>query len=142
MAQQPTYSRRSGPRDRDLRVGNDERDAVADILRNAHLAGRLDNTEFDERLTRCLSAKTYADLDALIADFPAVPAEERQPRRLARQWRRWPVMLLPVIGLAIFFSHGQAAWLLIPFFFLFVVRPFFWGYGWRGSGRRGYGWRY
>lgn len=134
MADQLRYSRRSGPRDRRLRVGNDEREAVADILRHEHVAGRLDTGELDERLDRCLTAKTYADLDELIADFPSGDGQQRQPPRLAWRWRPWPVLALPLIVLAIAFSHGRAAWLLVPFFFLFVVRPFVWRYGWRGCG--------
>jgi len=47
-----TYDTRNGPRDRRLRVGNDEREAVAEILRREHVAGRLDNEEFDERPSR------------------------------------------------------------------------------------------
>jgi hypothetical protein len=39
---------------------------------------------------------------------------------------------LPLLVAAIVFSHGRAAWLLMPFFFWFVVRPFFW----RGFGSR------
>jgi Domain of unknown function (DUF1707) len=141
MADQLRYSRRHGPRNRQLRVGNDEREAVADILRREHVAGRLDTNEFDERLDRCLAARTYADLDELIADLPAADGEQWQPPRLAWRWRPWPVLLLPVIVFAIVFSHGRATWLLVPFFLWFVVRPFIWGYGWRGSSWRGYGWR-
>jgi Domain of unknown function (DUF1707) len=133
MPEAANYSRRSGPGNRQLRVGDTERDAVSDILRREHLAGRFDNDEFDERLARCLAAKTYAELDELISDFPA---DEREPQRDAwrdvRAWRRpWPLLLLPLLALAIVFSHGRAAWLLLPFFFWFVVRPFFWrGFGW------------
>jgi hypothetical protein len=133
MPEATNYSRRSGPRNRQLRVGDAEREAVVDILRREHLAGRLDNDEFDERLARCLAAKTYAELDELIGDFPA---DERDPRRGSWRdvwaWRRpWPLLLLPLLALAIVFSHGRAAWLLLPFLFWFVVRPFFWrGFGW------------
>jgi len=123
-----TYDRRNGPRDRRLRVSNDEREAVAEILRREHVAGRLDNEEFDERLGTCLSARTYADLDALIADFPATEIERRRPRRAAGRWRPWPLMFLPLIAVAVVLSHGRAAWLLVPFLFCFVVR---------GAARRG-----
>jgi uncharacterized protein DUF1707 len=138
MAEQISYSSRSGPRDRHLRVGDDEREAVSGILRREHLAGRLGADEFHERLGRCLEAKTYAELDELIADFPRTETERWQPRP-AWHWRAWPLLFLPLVALAIVFSHGRAAWLAVPFFFWFVVRPFFWGYGWRRYG--GYGWR-
>ena len=132
MSEEGNYSRRSGPRDRQLRVGNAEREAVADILRREHLAGRLDSDEFEERVARCLAAKKYAELDELIGDFPA---EEREARRVMGRWGRpWPLPLvfLPLLVGAVVFSHGRAAWLLVPFFVWFVVRPFFWrGFGWR-----------
>jgi hypothetical protein len=144
MAQQSTYSMRQGPRDRQLRAGNDEREAVAEILRREHLAGRLDNDEFDERLGRCLTARTYAQLDELIADFPSAEIDRLQPRQLG--WRRrpfpLPFMLLPLIVLAIVLSHGRAAWLVVPFVVWFVVGRFFWGYGWRSAAWRGYGRRF
>jgi len=122
-----TYSRRSGPRDRQLRVGTAEREAVVEILRREHLAGRLNNDELDARLARCLAAKTYAELDELIRDLPA---DERHARR-ARGGPGWrprplPLGLLSLLAAAIVFSHGRAAWLLMPFLFWFVVRPFFW----------------
>ena len=131
MSDGDSYNRRSGPRDRQLRVGNAERDAVADILRREHLAGRLDNDEFDERVECCLAAKTYAELDELIADFPA---DERQPadgREAGLAALAAAAGLRPLLVAAIVFSHGRAAWLLVPFFVCFVARPFFW----RGFGR-------
>ena len=139
MSDEGGYSRRSGPRDRQLRVGNAERDAVADVLRREHLAGRIDSDEFDERVARCLAAKTYAELDELIRDFPA---DEHHARRAVGRWGRrpWPVPLvfLPFLVAAIVFSQGRAAWLVVPFFFWFVVRPFYWhGFGRRTYGRRG-----
>jgi hypothetical protein len=137
MSDEGVYSRHFGPRDRQLRVGNPEREAVGDVLRREHLAGRLDNDEFEERIARCLAAKTYAELDELIGDFPA---DERETRLVVgrRGWRPWPVLFvfLPLLVAAIVFSHGRAAWLAVPFFFWFVVRPFFWrGFGWRAFGR-------
>lgn len=135
MAEELSYTRRSGPRDRRLRVGTEEREAVAGILRREHVAGRLDNNEFDERLEHCLSAKTYRELDDLLADLPL---EELKPRRARWPLPPWPLLLLlPLIGVAIVASHGRAAWLLMPLFFWFGIGRFFWrGFGWR---RWGYG---
>jgi hypothetical protein len=140
MSDEGDYSRRSGPRDRQLRVGNAEREAVAEVLRREHLAGRLDNDEFDERLGRCLAAKTYAELDGLIGDFPV--DEQQAPRVVARWgWRPWPLpfAFLPPLVAAIVFSHGRAAWLVVPFFVWLVAPPFIWrGFGWRAFGWRTY----
>jgi Domain of unknown function (DUF1707) len=115
---------RTTPRDRTLRVGNRERDEVVDILRHEHLEGRLDADEFQERLDHCLAAKTYADLDALIADFPAqVPQPERESARWA--FTPWPLFLIPFVIAAIVFSHGRAFWLVFPLAFL-VLRTTIW----------------
>jgi hypothetical protein len=132
MALETRYSSRSGARDRRLRVGTEEREAVGEILRREHLAGRLDSNEFDERLERCLSAKTYHELDALLADLPS---EELNSRGTGWSFRPWPLLLLPLIGVAIVASHGGAAWLVVPLFFWFGVGRFFWG----GFGRRSWG---
>ena len=53
-----------------MRVGDAEREAAADTLRTHYVKGRLDGDEFQQRLERCLVAKTYADLDPLFGDLP------------------------------------------------------------------------
>jgi Domain of unknown function (DUF1707) len=117
--------------DRGLRAGDRERDAVAEILREQHLAGRLDTEEFQERLDRCYAAKTYSELDDLVADLP----RQDPPRPPRRAWS-WPaVALVPVLIAAIAFSHGRLLWLAIPLFF-FVGRPLRWR---SAGGRRGWG---
>lgn len=54
-----------------LRVGHAERDAVAAILQEAAADGRLGMDELDERLDAALRAKTYGDLEPLVADLSA-----------------------------------------------------------------------
>ena len=49
----------SGPRDRTLRAGDKERDAVSEILRQRHVEGRLDADEFHARLDRCLQLESF-----------------------------------------------------------------------------------
>src|SRR5262245_2777731 len=131
------YGYGDGPRDRSLRVGDKERDAVSEILRQRHLEGRLDTDEFQTRLERCLAAKTYSELDELIADLPREEAERRPPRE---DWRRvpWPLafpfLFLPLALVAAIFVGGHVWWLAFPLFFFFVVRPLVWrrwggGYG-------------
>ncbi len=56
-----------------LRASNTERDAAAGRLQDAFAEGRLDDTEFDERMRAALTATTHADLDAVVADLPAAP---------------------------------------------------------------------
>lgn len=56
----------------DLRVSDAERDAVVTELGEHFQAGRLDQAEFDERLTAAMTAKTRGQLDALLTDLPGV----------------------------------------------------------------------
>ena len=56
-----------------LRASNTERDTAASRLQDAFAEGRLDDTEFDERMRAALTAKTHAELDAVVADLPAAP---------------------------------------------------------------------
>ncbi len=53
-----------------LRVSDDDRHKVAEILRQAAGEGRLDLDELDERLESAYAAKTYADLVPITADLP------------------------------------------------------------------------
>ena len=52
------------------RIGDTERDKAVSYLQEHLAAGRLDQMEFDERLTTALSAKTADELDPLFADLP------------------------------------------------------------------------
>jgi DUF1707 SHOCT-like domain len=54
-----------------IRASDRERDAATHRLQDAFAEGRLDDTEFDTRMRSALSARTRADLDALLADLPA-----------------------------------------------------------------------
>jgi Domain of unknown function (DUF1707) len=52
------------------RAGDSDRDAVAERLRVAAGEGRIDLAELDERLGLTYRAKTYRELDVLVADLP------------------------------------------------------------------------
>lgn len=66
-----------------LRAGDADRNRVAGILGTAYSEGRLSKDEYDVRLDSAMSARTFADLDRLLADLPtarttmAVPATEK-----------------------------------------------------------------
>jgi hypothetical protein len=126
------HTRLSGPRDRRLRVGDSEREAVAHVLREHHLQGRLASDEFQERLERCLVAKTYAELDALVEDFPTGDEPGRHARAWA--WRPWPFALVPLVLIAIAVSGGHLVWLAFPLVFFFVIRPLLWRASFRRAG--------
>ena len=54
-----------------LRVGHEERDLVAQVLQSAAADGRLGMDELDERVGAALQAKTYGELNRLVADLSA-----------------------------------------------------------------------
>jgi hypothetical protein len=119
----------AGPRNRTLRVSDAEREEVAETLRREHVNGRIDVVEFQDRLERCLAAKTYADLDALLADLPG--SEPARPRR-SLTWPA-PIVLVPIALIALVAAtHGRVLWLAFPFFCFFVLRPLVWGSWHRG----------
>jgi hypothetical protein len=53
------------------RASDRERDAVVQRVQDAFAEGRLDDAEFDQRTRAALTARTHAELDALLADLPA-----------------------------------------------------------------------
>jgi hypothetical protein len=57
-----------------LRASHADRDLVVGHLKAAFVAGQLTRDEFDQRLGAALEGRTYADLAALTADLPPVPA--------------------------------------------------------------------
>jgi hypothetical protein len=54
-----------------LRASHADRDQIVELLRVAAGDGRLSPEELDERLDLALTARTYAELTALITDLPA-----------------------------------------------------------------------
>jgi hypothetical protein len=87
-----------------VRASDTERDTAATRLQAAFAEGRLDDTEFDQRMRAALTARTRTDLAQLMTDLPAdAPAPPpapagSQPGRLAvtfksslRRAGRWRV---------------------------------------------------
>jgi len=65
---------RMGP-DLNMRVSDAERAQVADRLARHFADGRLDQVEFDERVSRAMAAKTVGDLRGLFDDLPDLPGD-------------------------------------------------------------------
>ncbi len=64
-----------------LRISDEERHQVAELLRTAAGEGRIDLDELEERLEATYAAKTYADLVPITADLPAqAPGSGLAPR--------------------------------------------------------------
>jgi len=69
-----------------IRASDQDRDRIANVLREHHAVGRLDADEFSERLDKVFSAKTMGELEALTADLPAVDPYPLPTSTLQRQY--------------------------------------------------------
>jgi hypothetical protein len=128
-----------------MRASDADRERAATLLREHHAAGRLTVDEFGERVEQVFAAKTIGQLDALLADLPAIdlyqlPAAGIRPARRGKggqglnrrgdpasfpqrvaTWMTWTAAsgLLLVIWLGVAIVTGGAAWL--PWFLLIVI---------------------
>lgn len=126
------WARRIRYSDQHIRVSDVERNAVTERLAAHYSEGRLDQAEFDERVSRAMAAKTRGDLEGLFDDLPApepagasgtggtagqsLPYRPRRRRGPAR-----PILLVAlIIALAIALGHTVAA-LFIPWFWVAVL---------------------
>ncbi len=95
-----------------LRAGDADRDAVAELLRVAAAEGRIDLSELEERLGRLNQAKTYGELDALVADLPAAAQLDTLVLRTTtaniKQAGRWVVPKLIT-------AQSTTGWITIDF---------------------------
>ena len=71
-----------------IRASDRERDAVVQRVQQAFAEGRLDDTEFDERMRAALTARTHAHLTCC---SPTCPRPRHQPRRPCRKPGTRPV---------------------------------------------------
>jgi len=100
-----------------LRASDADREHIAERLRQATAEGRLRTDELEHRLGAALSASTYGELDALVADLPGpVVARRRQasvlpwvPAMLALALAV-PVALLILAAVAFVLMGLFAAW--------------------------------
>ncbi|WP_244282594.1 DUF1707 SHOCT-like domain-containing protein [Micromonospora chersina] len=148
-----------------MRAADADREATAERLRVALEEGRLDLHEYDERLVRAYGAKTYADLDEVVADLPgttpahraavapAAPADAdgtvvasgRGAGGLLAIWSPWLRVAGILTAIWLFASLGSGH--LGPYWPVWAIGP--WGFfllmrtvgghdnGWRRAERRG-----
>lgn len=117
--------------DPSVRAADADREATADRLRQHHAEGRIDVSEFQDRLDATYQAKTVGELRQLLSDLPR--DQQRGPLGRGPRLRpRWMLPWIPVVFLIIAISalaghhHHAGLWVVIPLFFL--ARFFFWGY--------------
>ncbi len=95
-----------------LRAADADRERALEYLKTAFTEGRLTQDDYEARMERALAAKTFADLDALLADLPVAtapghwPAQPRtNPLAIASlvcgvgQFALWPLITIPAIVL-------------------------------------------
>ena len=71
-----------------LRVSDRQRDQAAQQLREHFAAGRITHDELDQRVQAAYAARTEPELDALLADLPALPATRAEQRAELVERRR------------------------------------------------------
>lgn len=67
----------------ELRAADEDRDRVAEILREAHGEGRLSQDELLARVEATYGARTYGELDRLISDLPVAGRTTPVPQQRA-----------------------------------------------------------
>jgi len=98
-----------------VRASDQERDAATQQLQQAFAEGRLDGTEFDGRMRTALTARTRADLDALLADLPrkrVVPAPPSGEGMRNVSLLVGVALLVTGVVLAAGVGHIWAVWIL------------------------------
>jgi len=114
-----------------LRISDAERNEVADRLSRHFADGRLDESEFTERLESAMSAKTQGELSGLFDDLPSL----EPPSPPSRRRRLVPILLTTTLLTVAFLAlaagsvrHvGHVPWLLLGVVVFFL---------WARAGRR------
>lgn len=136
------WARLAGP-DPNLRAADADRERVAEQLRKGHAEGRLEMSEFQERLERCYRAKTFGELKELVRDLPRESSQVGRPvGGTVAPWHWRMGSLVPILGLLFVIAgasgHGHhASWVWLPIFFI-VLRVFWWRRrrAWAGARQR------
>lgn len=105
------------PGDGAMRASHTEREAIVQVLRDAYADGRLDLAELRTRAGAAYLARTWGDLQALIADLPtwlAVPdrygARAQAPRPPARRAGRSHPPILVLVFMLLLLAIGVTVW--------------------------------
>lgn len=132
-----------------LRASDADRDATVDRLHRAATEGRIGSDELEQRVSVALKARTYAELDATVADLPSQPRKASRSRHPAVPVARWtvrsiranPMLLLVLLpGVALTFALLVAVTLIWAVLVVVAMVLSHSGRGpWIGPGRRGRG---
>lgn len=133
-----------------LRASDADREQVAERLRHATAEGRLMPEELEDRLEAVFAARTYGELDAIVADLPGQPVRrrERPQHAWAGGWAGSNLWLRPLPILAMFILAPVVLSLMLAAAVIVATVFSAWGLllivGWLAFGhtRRHYGCQY
>ena len=121
-----------------LKASDADREQIAERLRKATAEGRLLAEELEERLEATFAARTYGELDVVVADLPGVPVRQHERRRspaltpvhVIALFLFAPVVIALMLAVAVIMATLFSAWglLLIMGWFMFGHgRRHYWG---------------
>jgi Flp pilus assembly protein TadB len=84
-----------------LRASDEDRERIADRLRHAAAEGRLLSEELEQRLATALRARTYGELDSVVADLPVDKPSRRGSSRPPARRRLTAPSPLMLAGLVV-----------------------------------------
>ena len=84
-----------------FRASHADRDHVIDMLKAAYVQGRLAKDEFDLRVSQAFGSRTWAELDALVRDIPALARVAQAPGRCHRPGRTIPVFVTAIASIGL-----------------------------------------
>jgi hypothetical protein len=117
-----------------LKASDADREQTAERLRNATAEGRLLAEELEHRLGAAFSARTYGELDAVVADLPRGRMLVARPhRRTMVRFRSLPALAL-IIVIPVALTLTAAVVLVIAM--LFVAWAIVAGLAWLVLGHR------
>ena len=125
-----------------LKASDTDRDRIAERLRQATAEGRLLAEELEERLEATFAARTYGELDAVVADLPGAAIRQRERPATVAWLRPLPILAL-ILFAPLLFSLLLAAAVVVAMLFstwvvVLVVGWWLFGhrYRYRGPNRR------
>jgi hypothetical protein len=94
-----------------MRAASADRERAVDVLKAGFAEGRLTQDEYNERMNRAYTSRTYAELSALTADLPAgaVPTVYAMPVYQPPVTTNSLARAALVLGVAEFFTMGLTA---------------------------------
>lgn len=126
----------------DIRVSQQERERVVDLLRGHAGEGRLDLDELEQRVEAALAARTRGDLDALLADLPRDRRAGRAPGAVRTvALGSLALAMLPLLaGIAILAlapaAFAWVGWTAIGWWFFAGLPSAGLGFAWCGHAKR------